>query len=63
VADRPETKAQSKWFADKLKDAGISAKVVAAEGTTHGTINANLGRPDDKPTQELWEFLKRALKD
>jgi hypothetical protein len=37
-------------LADKLKDAGVSAKVVAAEGTTHGTINSNLGLPDDKPT-------------
>src|SRR4051812_22360388 len=29
VADRPETKAQSHWFADKLGEAGIEAKVVA----------------------------------
>ena len=62
VADRPETKAQSHWLADKLKDAGVSAKVVAAEGTTHGTINANLGLPNDPPTREMWDFLSRALK-
>src|SRR6185436_11938997 len=53
VADRPETKAQSHWLADKLKDAGVSAKVVAAEGTTHGTINANLGKSGDRPPQEM----------
>lgn len=63
VADRPETKAQSHWLADKLKDAGVSAKVVAAEGTTHGTINANLGKSGDRPTQEMWEFLAKALKN
>lgn len=62
VADRPETKSQSNWFADKLKDAGISAKVVAAEGTNHGTINANLGLPKDRPTEEMWAFLAWALK-
>ncbi len=61
VADRPETKAQSHWLADKLRDAGVSAKVVAAEGTTHGTINANLGKSGDRPTQEMWEFLRVAL--
>lgn len=62
VADRPETKAQSHWLADKLKEAGVFAKVVAAEGTNHGTINTNLGKSGDKPTEELWEFLGTALK-
>jgi arylformamidase len=62
VADRPDSKAQSQLLADKLKDAGVSAKVVAAEGTTHGTINANLGKSGDRPTQEMWEFLSSALK-
>lgn len=62
VADRAETRAQSNWLADKLKEAGVSAKVVAAEGKNHGTINADLGLPDDKPTQELFEFLARTLK-
>lgn len=62
VADRAETKSQSNWFAEKLKDAGVPAKVVAAEGTNHGTINANLGLPDDKPTLEMWDFLNKALK-
>lgn len=62
VADRPETKEQSHWLADKLGEAGIWAKVVAAEGTTHGTINANLGKSGDRPTQEMWDFLALALK-
>jgi arylformamidase len=62
VADRAETKAQSHWLAEKLKGARVSATVVAAEGTTHGTINANLGLPDDKPTRALFEFLAAASK-
>jgi len=61
VFDRPETRVQSQWFADKLKEAGISAKVVAAEGTDHGTINTNLAKSDDKPTQEMWKFMNASL--
>jgi len=62
VASRADTKAQAHWLADKLKDADVAAKVVAAEGKTHGTINSDLGLPDDKPTKELFEFLDRVLK-
>jgi acetyl esterase/lipase len=62
VADRPDSKAQSRMFAAKLKEAGVSAKVIAAEGTNHGTINANLGKTGDRPTQEMWEFLSTSLK-
>lgn len=61
VADRPETNAQSHWLSDKLKEAGVASKVVAAEGKTHGTINSDLGKPDDKPTQELFNFLEHGL--
>lgn len=62
VAARPETKTQSHGLADKLKEAGIAATVVAAEGKTHGTINADLGVPEDKPTLAVYEFLKDVLK-
>lgn len=62
VAARPETKAQSHWLAKKLKEAGVSAKVVAAKGTNHGTINANLGLANDPPTQEMFQFMSEALK-
>lgn len=62
VADRADSKAQSQAFAEKLKEAGVSAKVYAAEGKTHGTINSDLGVADDKPTQALFEFLDGVLK-
>lgn len=62
VADRADTKAQSDWLAGKLVEAGVSAKVVGAEGKNHGTINSDLGLPDDKPTKELFEFLDGVLK-
>lgn len=59
VASRDETKAQSHWFADKLNEAGIAARVVAGEGKTHGTISTDLGGADDPPTIELWKFLNQ----
>ncbi|HMC12213.1 MAG TPA: alpha/beta hydrolase, partial [Pirellulaceae bacterium] len=62
VADRPDSKAQSEQFAKALQKAGVSATVVPAEGKTHGTINSELGLPDDKPTQALFEFVARQLK-
>ncbi len=57
VSDRPEPKSQSLLFGKSLEAAGITATVVAAEGKTHGTINSELGLPDDKPTQALDKFL------
>lgn len=62
VADRPDTKAQSDWLASKLTQADVPARVVAAEGKTHGTINSDLGLPEDKPTAALFEFLHGVLK-
>ena len=62
VADRPETKEQSHWFAENLTAAGIRAEVLACEGKTHGTINSELGLPQDVPTQAVFEFLAGARK-
>ncbi len=61
VADHPETKAQSQRLAKALQEAGVSAKAYPAEGKNHTTINADLGLPDDKPTQALFEFLGGVL--
>jgi acetyl esterase/lipase len=61
VADKPESTEQSKWFAEKLREAGVSATVVPGEGKTHGTINSDLGLPDDKPTIELYKFFDMVL--
>ncbi len=62
VADRPDSKAQSQSFAKALQAGGIAASVVPAAGKTHGTINTELGLPDDKSTQALFEFVSRQLK-
>lgn len=62
VADRPDSTAQSKLFAKALQDAGVSATLVSAEGKTHGTINSDLGLPDDKPTRAVFEFVTKYAK-
>src|SRR5205823_2203064 len=62
VADHPETRAQSQRLARALQGVGVSAKAYPAEGKTHGTINSDLGRPGDKPTRALFEFLGGMLK-
>src|SRR5207253_11206320 len=62
VADHPETKGQSQRLATALQEAGVSAKAYPAEAKTHDTISADLGLPDDKPTQPLFEFQGGVLK-
>ena len=62
VAGHPETTLQSQILAKALRGIGVPAAAFAAEGKTHGTINADLGRPDDKPTKALFEFVDQALK-
>lgn len=41
-------------------EAGVSAKAFPAEGKDHGSINADLGKPDDEATKALFEFLAAA---
>lgn len=62
VASREDTKRQAHWLAAKLGESNITARVVAAEGKTHGTISSDLGGADDPPTLELWTFLKQVAR-
>jgi arylformamidase len=62
VAGHPDTTAQALRLGNVLKDANISATVLAAKETTHNKINADLGKPDDPATKALFEFLEKALK-
>jgi arylformamidase len=62
VADHPDTSAQAQRLGKTLKDAGLPATVFGARETTHGKVNADIGRPDDLATKALFEFLDAALK-
>jgi arylformamidase len=61
VAGHPETTAQSQRLVEALQDAGVSARAYPAQGKDHGTINADLGKPDDEPTNALFEFVMGVL--
>ena len=61
VADHPETTAQSQRLAKALQEAGVPARAYPAKGKNHGTINADLGKPDDEPTKALFAFVRGCL--
>jgi acetyl esterase/lipase len=61
VAGHPETTAQSLRLAKALHEVGISARAYPAKGKNHGTINADLGKPDDEPTKALFAFVRGSL--
>ena len=48
---------------DVVHDQLVPQKIFfPAAGKDHGTINSDLGLPDDEPTKALFEFLDGALK-
>ena len=57
----PETDVQADRLLKALQDSGIPAKIYAAEGKNHTTLDAELGLPDDKATAVLFEFLSGVL--
>jgi acetyl esterase/lipase len=57
--DHPETQAQAERFAQVLRAAGVPVKTYGAAGKDHNTLNNDLGLPDDKPTQGMFEFLSQ----
>ncbi|QDU39402.1 Carboxylesterase NlhH [Maioricimonas rarisocia] len=57
VASRPDSTARSQAFAQRLRDAGVAARVVPAHDKTHATINRELGKSDDPPTRALFQWL------
>jgi acetyl esterase/lipase len=62
VAEHPDVSAQAQRLAAALKGAGVPVTVYAGRDTTHGRINADLGKPDDPGTKAVFEFLDKALK-
>lgn len=62
VAEHPDVSAQATRLATVLKEAGVPVTVYAGKDTTHGRINADLGKPDDPGTKAVFDFLDKALK-
>jgi acetyl esterase/lipase len=65
IAGRPEsgTAIQAQVLANALQVAGVPVRVVAAEGKTHNTLDSDLGLPDEAPTNAVFDFLDRVLKN
>ena len=61
VAGHPETTTQSQRLVKALQEAGIPARAYPGKGKNHGTINADLGKPRDEPTKELFGFVDGIL--
>jgi acetyl esterase/lipase len=62
VAEHPYTSAQAVRLASVLKEAAIPVTVYGGRETTHGKINADIGKPDDPGTKALFEFMGTCLK-
>lgn len=62
VAEHPDTSAQADRLGRELKSAGLSVTEFGARETTHGKVNADIGKPEDPATKALIEFLKRLSK-
>lgn len=58
VANREASRLQSEAMAAALTGAGGEAEVIPAEGKTHGSLNRDIGRPGDIPTQAITQFLE-----
>ena len=55
---RRDVPRQARPFVEALDGAGIEAKLVRAAGKTHGTLNQDMGRAGEEPTELVMEFLR-----
>jgi acetyl esterase/lipase len=62
VAEHPDTTAQARRLAAALTAAEVPVTVFGGRDTTHGRINADLGKADDPATKALADFLAAAGK-
>jgi acetyl esterase/lipase len=57
ITRRLDSPRQSRLLADALRAKGGTAEVVPIPGKSHGTINADCGKPDDPVTLAITKFL------
>jgi arylformamidase len=62
VAEHPDVSAQATRLATVLKGANVPVTVHAGRDTTHGRINADIGKADDPGTKAVFDFLDGILK-
>lgn len=59
VGRRADSRAQSQALAEKLVANGSAAQAVGIPNTDHGTLNRELGKPDDPATAKVDAFVSR----
>ncbi|QDU36162.1 Carboxylesterase [Maioricimonas rarisocia] len=59
----PETRAQARRLESVLRDADVPAKAFGVRDSNHSRLNNDLGKPDDRATGELYEFLDPLVGD
>ncbi len=62
VASRDSSQVQADELAAALRKSGAKAKVFAAEGETHRSINQGFGEDGDAVTDQTFAFLKQVLR-
>lgn len=62
VASRADATLMSNAFAKAVQDAGGQAETFAAKGKDHASINKDLGTKGDEPTEALFAFLKKHVR-
>lgn len=62
VAEHPDTSAQATRLSSVLKEAGVPVTMYGGRDTTHGRINADLGKDGDPGTKAVFDFVDKALK-
>ncbi len=63
IAERNDSKKQSRSLAAAIKQAGGSAEVHAARGENHATLNLSLGMPTKPATKWVFDFLEAVSSD
>lgn len=61
VSNHPDCSAQAQRLHNVLHEAGVPTTLYGARDTDHVKLNDNLGKPDDPPTAELFQFVDQVL--
>ncbi len=59
----PDTTAQAHRLEDVLKGANVPAKAFGKADSNHERLNDDLGKPDDRATQLLYQFLDTLIEE
>jgi|688.fasta_scaffold189819_2 arylformamidase len=62
IPNRVDATAQALAFSNALRSAGVQTTVVAISGKSHAMLNEDLGLPNDRPTEAVFQFLSRQTK-